>query len=390
MHPFFKQVRIWILFVALVFAGCSKQSGSGGTSPTNPTAPTNPTNPTTPTVVDNRFPVNLIIDSLTLAYIRVQAATSSEMAGALESIIMQPALNNLSKTPAPYLEVTADNFNDISAQANSCKILALRWLYTYEANPTEAKLYFDKVVSTLLAWVNAGNKVANPVHTPNETSYFGFYEAYSVVRSRMAAADKAKVDNWITAREYAYQVYPARVNNWETIRLNLIYFFGYILENKSMLDYADNAYNTLLNVNLFAEGKSEDLIGRDAFAYHAYNLAFYARILRAKLLYEGATAFKTFKDKKNTINVTVQHMVDYWKPYLIDPLNNVHIEFVNTNYAPDKTRADYNKPYVPGSSMYVLEELLYTFPEVATYIKAINGSTTRFNSKASGFLYWPK
>jgi hypothetical protein len=86
----------------------------------------------------------------------------------------------------------------------------------------------------------------------------------------------------------------------------------------------------------------------------------------------------------------VQHMVDYWKPFLIDPINNVHIEFVNTNYAPDKTRADYNKPYVPSSSVYVLEELLFTFPEVATYIKAINGSTTRYNSKASGFLYWPK
>lgn len=391
MYTFFKQVRIWILFVALVFAGCSKQSGSGGTSPTNPTTPTNPTNPTTPTVVDNRFPVNLMVDSLTLAYIRTQALTNTEMASALESIIMQPALNNLSKTPLPYLEVSSDNFNDISAQANSCKILALRWLYTYETKPTEAKPYFDKVVSTLLAWVNAGNKVANPVHTPNETSYFGFYEAYSAVRSRMAAADKAKVDNWITVRANAYQVYPARVNNWETIRLNLLYFFGYILENKSTLDYAENAYNTLLNVNLFAGGKSEDLVNRDAFAYHAYNLAFYARILRAKLLFEGAAAsLKTFKEKKNTINVTVQHMVDYWKPFLIDPINNVHIEFVNTNYAPDKTRADYNKPYVPGSSMYVLEELLFTFPEVATYIKAINGSATRYNSKASGFLYWPK
>lgn len=75
-------------------------------------------------------------------------------------------------------------------------------------------------------------------------------------------------------------------------------FFGYILENKATLDYADNAYNTLLNVNLFAEGKSEDLVNRDAFAYHAYNLAFYARILRSKLLYEGAASLKTFKEKK--------------------------------------------------------------------------------------------
>ena len=122
MYLYFKQVRIWILLVALVFVGCSKQGSSGGTSPTNPTTPTNPTNPTTPTVVDNRFPVNLIVDSLTLAYIRTQALTNTEMSAAMESIIMQPAFNNLSKTPLPYLEVSSDNFNDISAQANSCKI----------------------------------------------------------------------------------------------------------------------------------------------------------------------------------------------------------------------------------------------------------------------------
>jgi hypothetical protein len=131
-----------------VISSCKKDTGTGGTTPTNPPTPTTP--PITPVVVDNRFPVNLIVDSLTLAYIRTQALTNTEMSAAMESIIMQPAFNNLSKTPLPYLEVSSGNFNDISAQANSCKILALRWLYTYETKPTEAKPYFDKVVSTLL------------------------------------------------------------------------------------------------------------------------------------------------------------------------------------------------------------------------------------------------
>lgn len=369
--------------VCLALTSCKKDtaSGTGGSTP--------PTTPVTPTVTDTRYPTNLIIDSATLAYIRTEAATNTEMAAAVSAIIMSPATNALSKAVTPYVEGTSDNFSDISSQAQSCKALAVRWLYTYEKTPAEAKPYFDKIVTTLLAWVNAGNKVASPVHSPNETSYFGFYEAYSVVRSRMTAADRSKVDNWISARSYAYQVYPARVNNWETIRLNLIYFFGYILGNKTAIEYADNTYNTLLNVNLMAGGKSEDLINRDAFAYHAYNLAFYARIFRAKAMFEGNSTMTAFKNKKNSINVSVQDMVNYWRPFLVDPTNNVHIEFVKTNYAPDKTRSDYNKPYVPSSSVYVLEEMLLPFPEVAGYIRTVNGAT-RYTSRLSGFLYWPR
>jgi hypothetical protein len=163
-----------------------------------------------------------------------------------------------------------------------------------------------------------------------------------------------------------------------------------MLNSTVTLDYAAVAYTTLLNVNLMTGGKSEDLISRDAFAYHAYNLAFYARIFKAKAYFEGSTAMNAFKNRKNNINVSVQDMMNYWKPFLIDPINNVHIEFVNTNYAPDKTRTDYNKPYVPSSSVYALEELLLAFPETTTYLKGISSSATRYNRKVSGFLYWPK
>lgn len=352
--------------------------------------PATPVVPVIPPIADTRFPVNLIVDSLTLDQIRKESATNTDMSSAATSIIMQSAASALSKSPNPFPEGTADNFSNISSQAQDCKMLALRWLYTFEKNPAEAKPFYDKVVATLLAWVNAGNKVANPVHSPNETSYFGFYEAYSVVRSRMTTADRAKVDNWIGARAFAYRSFAARVNNWETIRLNLLFYFGYILNDQGLLDYTSNAYTTLLNVNLRAGGKSEDVISRDAFAYHAYNLAFYARIFRAKAMYEGTAAMVAFKNRKNNINVSVQDMMDYWRPFLTDPANNVHIEFVNTNYAPDKTRADYNKPYDPASSMYALEELLFAFPETKGYITAIQPSATRFNRKVNGFLFWPK
>ena len=372
----------FILLVSLFFAACKKKEQQTPVVPVVPVVPP----PVTP--ADTRFPVNLLVDSLPLAYIKEQVPINTEMADAVATIINSPSLSALSKTPSTFIEVDANNFTNISNQATDCKMLALRWLMLYEKSPAEAKPYFDKVVSTLLAWVNAGNIATT--HIPNESSYLGFFEAYSVIRSRTAAADKTKIDNWLLAKLSIYRNFPARVNNWETIRLNLLYYLGYMLNSTVTLDYAAVAYTTLLNVNLMAGGKSEDLISRDAFAYHAYNLAFYARIFKAKAYFEGATAMNTFKNRKNNINVSVQDMMNYWKPFLVDPLNNVHIEFVNTNYAPDKTRTDYNKPFVPSSAVYALEELLLAFPETTTYLKGISSSATRYNRKVSGFLYWPK
>jgi hypothetical protein len=350
----------------------------------------NPTPTPNPTVTETRFPVNLLVDSLMLEEIRATALTNPDVADGVTSIIMSPAASALSRSPQTYLEGNSTNFDEISSQGRDMRALAVRWLYTYRTAPDAAKPYFDKIVANLLAWVNAGNRVANPIHSPNETSYLGFYEAYSVVRSRMTAADRTKVDGWISARATAYRNYPARVNNWETIRLNLVYYFAYILNDQTLRAAADNSYTTLLNVNLMAGGKSEDLINRDAFAYHAYNLLFYARILRVKALYEGSATMQTLKNRKNNINVSLQDMMDYWRPFLINPANNVHLEFVNTQYAPDKTRSDYNKPYVPSSSIYVLEELFYSFPESKNYVVAIQPTAARHNMRLSGFLYWPK
>ena len=372
----------FILLVSLFFAACKKKEQQTPVVPVVPVVPP----PVTP--ADTRFPVNLLVDSLPLAYIKEQVPINTEMADAVATIINSPSLAALGKSPSTFIEVDANNFTNISNQATDCKMLALRWLMLYEKSPAEAKPYFDKVVSTLLAWVNAGNIATT--HIPNESSYLGFFEAYSVIRSRTAAADKTKIDNWLLAKLSVYRNFPARVNNWETIRLSFLYYLGYMLNSTVTLDYAAVAYTTLLNVNLMAGGKSEDLISRDAFAYHAYNLAFYARIFKAKAYFEGATAMNTFKNRKNNINVSVQDMMNYWKPFLVDPLNNVHIEFVNTNYAPDKTRTDYNKPFVPSSAVYALEELLLAFPETTTYLKGISSSATRYNRKVSGFLYWPK
>jgi hypothetical protein len=93
--------------------------------------------------------------------------------------------------------------------------------------------------------------------------------------------------------------------------------------------------------------------------------------------------------RKNTLGVGLADMIRFWEPYLLDPANNPHLEFVNTQYAPDKTRSDYNKPYNPASSVYALEELLLSFPQVKQYITKVVPGATRYNRSVIGLLLWP-
>lgn len=376
----FKEPNVLLMFVmSIVFSltACSKSDGEEVVTP-----------PKQSETYDLTFPVNLLIDSERM--IAMQNATSNvELQNAVSSKLLNPAQTALSAPVSPITTLkTSEDWTNVNNQGKNCKLIALRWLYTFQKQPLESKVYLDKTISTLLAWVNAGNTAASPVHTPNETAYMGFYEAYSIVRSRMSTADRGKVDNWLKARAVTYKNFPARDSNWETIRLNLLYYFGYILEDTTLLNQTNIAYATHLNNNLLANGQSEDLIKRDAFAYHAYNLSFFARILRTKYMYEGATAYETFKAKKNSIQVSLQDMINYWKPFVLDPANNVHLEFVNTEYEPDKNRSDYNKPYNPQSSSYAFEELVFCFDEAKEFIAATKVNGNRYNASINGLLNW--
>ena len=121
--------RIIFLGLFTLFAAC-KQEQSPAPSPT-PTP--------NPTVTDTRYPVNLIVDSLTLEDIRTSAVTNADLAGGVTSILLSPAATALTRTPMPYSEANSTNFDDISSQGRDMRSLAVRWLYTYRTAPDAAK-----------------------------------------------------------------------------------------------------------------------------------------------------------------------------------------------------------------------------------------------------------
>lgn len=332
------------------------------------------------------FQKNLVLDSLMQQRLIVDAADNGAGKTFITTNITTPANNALTLTPQPvvYLQTsTTDNQAIVEADANRVFVLALQWAVMKDS--PEATPYLNKARSYLLAWAEI-NKATD--FMPGEVSYSKFIYAYSLIKAKLSSADKILLDTWLRERyTKVYKPFAPRNNNWETCRLNLIFDIAYVTGDVDMLNYAKQAYRTLLNVSILNGGSSTDLVGRDAYAYHAYNLLFHARILRSIYLQEGPTNGLAWRNIKNDKGESVLSMIMKMKPFMENPTQYVHIEFFNTEYAPDKTRSDYNKPFVPGSVLYVYNELVFSFPtEVMPTIKVLNATATPFNRTLAFYL----
>ncbi|MCH5718143.1 hypothetical protein [Niabella hibiscisoli] len=106
-------------------------------------------------------------------------------------------------------------------------------------------------------------------------------------------------------------------------------------------------------------------MGRDAFAYHAYDMNFTAPLIRTMYIYEGRNKADSLVYHRSnnwtgngTLGGSLMDALLFMKPYMVDPQNNVHLEFVNTEWEPDRDRSDYGQPLSPSSVAYALHEVL--------------------------------
>jgi len=334
---------------------------------------------------------NLVFDETMLTRFLSDYDAGGEARQFITNNITNPATLALSVTPTPvkYLR-NADNSEnheaEVNAEAARVYVLSLQWLLEKHRESGDADLYLQKAKSFLLAWA-ATNRATD--FMPGEVAYLPFIYAYSIISEELTTEERTTIENWLKERyDTQYRPFTPRANNWETCRMNLIFDIAYATQDQQMLEYAKQSYITLLNNNIMADGASEDLLDRDAYAYHTYNLYFYAKIFRSVTVMEGIEAGDAFKAQTNTNGSDVRSMVMRVKPYMDDPITNVHVEFVNTGYAPDKLRSDYNKPFAPSSAMYVMNQLVFSYPaEVMSTIKIYQSNVTPFNRNLNFYLF---
>ncbi|WP_224206648.1 alginate lyase family protein [Bacteroides salyersiae] len=194
----------------------------------------------------------------------------------------------------------------------------------------------------------------------HESVYTPAVEGYSIIRNVISQADRDEIDGWFRKRINVFiKDNDLRDNNWGTCLMQQFYYYGSALNDKNVVNtYFRNRYSGWVKNNLYANGTTTDLMGRDAFAYHSYDLLFFAEICHGMACYEGYKVADEFYAQDVNWGASIKKSVDFWKPYLLDPAKNPHTEFVETEWAPDKKRSDYNKPYSPAGTMYVADELL--------------------------------
>jgi hypothetical protein len=350
---------ISILSVLVLFTSCQKETSQP--SETIPDQEERGSSPSYPNLVGNKE----VFDEIK------QDIDDSETASSAFSNLITAKANSALNETLPVASGLVYNTEALISNSNAVYAMAIQWVF--EENNKEQ--FLEKIVSILSFY--AKNYFPEG-HTPRETHLLPMFEGYSIVRNSLTETEQKIIDDWLIDQAYYYKddinlTGNLAINNWNTIRLNYICYFAMITDHNLLKDYFLEELKTFIPKNIYPEGDGHDFEDRDALAYHAYNLKFYANILKAVLLYLDMDLYNHPDYSR------IKKAVDFWEPYLIDPENNVHLEFINTQYEPDKQRSDYGKPYNPGSSLYVLEDLVSIDSRCFNYIKTINPEITIYN-----------
>lgn len=335
------------------------------------------------------FYSNLVMDKVTFDSIQFELSTSAQAQALINDQVTVKANQALSAAPAPVTKISdPDGKNKVQTDAAKVYSLALQYfLFQEQAN---AGQYVDKAKEFLLSWaaVNAATS-----QTPDESIYLPFLTGYSLIRAKIDANSRMTIDNWLRTRYNFYKTQSVRTNNWETIRNLLMIDIAYILNDGTLINQATSDFSTHHNKNYRADGASVDFLGRDAFAYHVYDMEFIGQIGRTFYIKRGrhmldslvnhrATKWVNLRINPNDTPVlggSIRDAVSFMAPYVLDPDNNVHLEFVNTEWAPDKTRSDYNKPFNAAGSSYAFVQMASIMKsEMFGFLKKLNPSFNRY------------
>jgi hypothetical protein len=395
-------VRGFVLFAGCVqlLAACSKKD-AGGAKPPSP-LPLPP-----PAIKDTApgFQFNILMDRVAYDSILADLASSATAQSFINTEVTAKADVAFNKAPNP-LQSVKGNSSAANTDANNTLYLALQW-FLFQKNTGTGK-YLDKARKNLLAW--AGVNAASD-HTPDETSMLGFYKAYSLIRTVIDNASRSIIDNWFINKYNYFKGLAGwnRINNWETIRNLFLVDIAYMLNRADYITEAKASFLSHHDKEYRVDGASIDFLGRDAFAYHAYDMSFVSQVFRTIYIYEGRNAADEWVNHSSAdwvipvrtpsqqqavspeffqpANYAGGHVsggslakaMAFMKPYMLDTVNNKHLEFYYTEYNGDFSRSDYKNPFNPNSILYALNEVLAVMrDEVKGIFTALDPSYNRY------------
>lgn len=124
----------------------------------------------------------------------------------------------------------------------------------------------DKAKEIIIAWTNT---YAPDGNTINENKFIPVFWGYYLFRAYFNEEEKKLVESWMKKiAEMQTNRKHTPNNNWQAKRLQIIGVVGCVLGDKVMQRFSIGGFKTYINTAYFADGKSRDLVDRDALHYH--------------------------------------------------------------------------------------------------------------------------
>ena len=227
---------------------------------------------------------------------------------------------------------------------------------------TRRREYLDKATVFLIAWADSNFSRGDPI---DETNLDPAIEAYGMIRNSLLSGENNRIDRWL--KRIADAEIHARFNdstratahnNWNSHRLKIVGEIAFAIGDKTLQNYVIAGIKEQIGRNLLPDGRSEDLISRDAIHYHLYDLE---PLLKLAIVLKQATGvdYYTYQSPSGS---SIKQSVDWLLPYLMG--QQTHAEFVNSTVEFDKRRAQ------NGESSYKAGTLFEPRSGVATILLA--------------------
>jgi hypothetical protein len=291
----------------------------------------------------------------------------------------------LAETPDPidtvvsegHLATDPKKIRTVKSLRDIDKIYSLSIAYVIERN----KKYLDKAGEFILSWATTNVPQGNPV---NDTKFEDLLFAYDLLKNNLPETADNTINNWFQQmaeeeiKTGLSKTKKTSFNNWNSHRLKVVGLVAYVLNNEKYKNYIAEELPAQIEKNLLPDGTGIDFRERDALHYHIYTLE---PLISLATVWKRATG-KDFYHYSSPSSASVSKSIEFLIPFVKG--EKLHPEFVNSNVAFDKKRADNKEagyqigaPFKQATGIPVLIQASYFDASLMDVVrKVLNSSVT--------------
>lgn len=270
----------------------------------------------------------------------------------------------ITPTPVPYLGGSSTDLQPIArpeftaAQLKAAE-LAKKNLETIRAAAFDWRCHRRAetllvIRNMLVAWARVHEPYGNPLI---DETLLNPAIAYFHVREALSDADRTVIETWLRKAVDRNRIWFDRItadrkagrNNWMSHGLCNVAVSALAIDSRADLDWVAGATRSFLGEHIEPGGETVDFRGRDALGYHCYSLRGLVLLAQAMNVY-GVSLYDY--QASATGNGSMAKAMSFLIPYV--EKTRVHLEYVNSQYPPDKTSLhikELGKPWLFNSGV---------------------------------------